>query len=59
MQAFRRLMSAQAEERLRPLRDCITATRACLLCAEQAAQRCHRQIIAEYLTGYGYDVQHL
>ena len=59
IRAFQRLMAQEAESRLQRLRACVQATRACLLCAEQDAQRCHRRIITAYLTTYGYSVQHL
>lgn len=57
--AFQRLMAQEAESRLQPLRACVEVQRACLLCAEQDAQRCHRRIITAYMTAYGYVVQHL
>jgi hypothetical protein len=57
--AFRRIMAQEADSRLQQLRTCVQAQRACLLCAEQDAQRCHRSIITAYLTAYGYVVQHL
>jgi uncharacterized protein (DUF488 family) len=59
IQAFEQLMAQEAERRLQRLRTCVQALRACLLCAEQEAQRCHRRIITAYLTDYGYVVQHL
>ena len=59
IRAFQQLMSQEAESRLQRLRACVQAQRACLLCAEQDAQRCHRRIITAYLTAYGYVVQHL
>jgi hypothetical protein len=40
-------MAQEAARRLQQLR------------ASVQAQRCHRRIITEYLTAYGYDVQHL
>jgi uncharacterized protein (DUF488 family) len=59
IRAFEQLMAQEAERRLQRLRACVQALRACLLCAEQEAQRCHRRIITTYLTDYGYVVQHL
>ena len=59
MHAFQRLMAQEAESRLQQLRAIVQAQRACLLCAEQDAQRCHRSVITAYLTAYGYVVQHL
>jgi uncharacterized protein (DUF488 family) len=59
IRAFQQLMSQEAESRLQRLRACVQVMRACLLCAEQDAQRCHRRIITAYLTAYGYSVQHL
>jgi uncharacterized protein (DUF488 family) len=59
IRAFQQLMAQEAESRLQRLRTCVQMVNACLLCAEQDAQRCHRGIIAEYLTAYGYIVQHL
>jgi uncharacterized protein (DUF488 family) len=59
IRAFEQLMAQEAERRLQRLRTCVQALRACLLCAEQEAQRCHRRIITAYLTDYGYVVQHL
>ena len=59
IRAFQQLMAREAESRLQRLRTCVQALRACLLCAEQDAQRCHRRIITAYLTAYGYSVQHL
>jgi uncharacterized protein (DUF488 family) len=57
--AFQQLMAQEAECRLQCLRTCMQTLCACLLCAEQDAQRCHRRIITAYLTAYGYSVQHL
>jgi uncharacterized protein (DUF488 family) len=31
----------------------------CLLCAEKDASACHRNLIADYLVGKGYQVEHL
>jgi uncharacterized protein (DUF488 family) len=59
IRAFQQLMAQEAESRLQRLRTCVQAQRACLLCAEQDAQRCHRRIITAYLTAYGYVVLHL
>jgi len=59
IRAFQQLMAQEAESRLQRLRACVQAQRACLLCAEQDAQRCHRHIITAYLTTYGYVVLHL
>jgi uncharacterized protein (DUF488 family) len=59
IRAFQQLMAQEAESRLQRLRACVQVMRACLLCAEQDAQRCHRRIITVYLTAYGYIVQHL
>ena len=59
IRAFQQLMAREAESRLQRLRTCVQAQRACLLCAEQDAQRCHRRIITAYLTAYGYVVLHL
>jgi uncharacterized protein (DUF488 family) len=59
IRAFQQLMDRDAESRLQRLQTCVHTLRACLLCAEQDAQRCHRRIITAYLTDYGYDVQHL
>lgn len=59
LQAFQQLMASDGQRRLQPLRACIETTRVCLLCAEQDAQRCHRQIITAYLLTYDYTVQHL
>jgi uncharacterized protein (DUF488 family) len=59
IRAFQQLMIQEAESRLQRLRACVQVMRACLLCAEQDAQRCHRRIITAYLTAYGYSVQHL
>ena len=59
IRAFQQLMIQEAESRLQRLRACVQVVCACLLCAEQDAQRCHRRIITAYLTAYGYIVQHL
>jgi uncharacterized protein (DUF488 family) len=59
IRAFQQLMIQEAESRLQRLRTDVQVVRACLLCAEQDAQRCHRRIITAYLTTYGYTVQHL
>jgi uncharacterized protein (DUF488 family) len=59
IRAFQQLMAREAESRLQRLRTCVQALRACLLCAEQGAQRCHRRIITAHLADYGYVVQHL
>jgi uncharacterized protein (DUF488 family) len=57
--AFQQLMAQEAESRLQRLRAYVQVVCACLLCAEQDAQRCHRRIITAYLTAYGYSMQHL
>ena len=31
----------------------------CLLCAEKSAEQCHRKLIADYLTGRGFQVEHI
>ena len=31
----------------------------CLMCAEQAADRCHRAIIAGYLARQGFEIEHI
>jgi uncharacterized protein (DUF488 family) len=59
IRTFQQLMIQEAESRLQRLRTDVQVVRACLLCAEQDAQRCHRRIITAYLTTYGYTVQHL
>jgi uncharacterized protein (DUF488 family) len=59
IRAFEQLMAQEAAYRLQRLQTCVQARRACLLCAEQDAQRCHRRIIVAYLIASGYDVQHL
>jgi uncharacterized protein (DUF488 family) len=59
IRAFKQLMAQEAERRLQRLRTCVQALPACLLCAEQDAQRCHRRIITAHLADYGYVVQHL
>jgi uncharacterized protein (DUF488 family) len=59
IRAFQQLMAQEGERRLQRLRTCVQALCACLLCAEQDAQRCHRRIITAHLTAYGYVVQHL
>lgn len=59
IRAFQQLMAIEAESRLQRLRTCVRAERACLLCAEQDAQRCHRRVITACLHDYGYSVQHL
>lgn len=59
IRAFQRLMAQEAESRLQQLRACAQARRACLLCAEQDAQRCHRSVITAYLMASGDVVQHL
>lgn len=54
---YRRLMDKSGDllaERLLGL-----ATPFCLLCAEKSPSRCHRSIIAEYLVGKGYAVEHI
>ena len=59
IRAFQQLMAQEAESRLQRLRTRVQAVCACLLCAEQDAQHCHRRIITAHLIAYGYDVQHL
>jgi uncharacterized protein YeaO (DUF488 family) len=59
IRAFKQLMAQEAESRLQQLCACVQAQRACLLCAEQDAQRCHRSVITAYLLACGYTVQHL
>jgi uncharacterized protein (DUF488 family) len=59
IRAFQQLMAREAESRLQRLRTSVQAACACLLCAEQSAQRCHRRIITAHLADYGYVVQHL
>ena len=59
IRAFEQLMAQEAKHRLQRLQSCVQTLRACLLCAEQDAQRCHRRIIVAHLTACGYDVQHL
>jgi uncharacterized protein (DUF488 family) len=59
VRAFRHLMAQQGATLLQPLRACLTAESACLLCAEQDVQRCHRRIIAEYLEADGFTAIHL
>jgi uncharacterized protein (DUF488 family) len=59
IRAFQQLLATDGPRRLQPLRACIETTRACLLCAEQDARRCHRHIITAYLLTYGYTVEHL
>jgi uncharacterized protein (DUF488 family) len=59
IRAFQQLMAQEAERRLQRLQTCVQALCACLLCAEQDAQRCHRRIITAYLIASGYSVQHL
>ena len=59
IRVFEQLMAREAEHRLQRLRTCVQGLHACLLCAEQDAQRCHRRIIAAHLTAYGYDMRHL
>jgi uncharacterized protein (DUF488 family) len=59
IRAFEQLMAQEAKHRLQRLQSCVQVLCACLLCAEQDVQRCHRRIIVAHLTAYGYDVQHL
>jgi uncharacterized protein (DUF488 family) len=59
IRAFQQLMAQEAERRLQRLQTCVQALCACLLCAEQDTQRCHRRIITAYLIASGYSVQHL
>src|SRR5215468_11688479 len=50
IRAFQQLMAQEANARLQRLRTCVQTRRACLLCAEQDMQRCHRRIIVVHLT---------
>jgi uncharacterized protein (DUF488 family) len=34
-------------------------TASCLLCAEKRAAECHRSLLADFLAGRGYEVEHL
>jgi uncharacterized protein (DUF488 family) len=31
----------------------------CLLCAEKRASECHRSLVADYLAGKGYEIEHI
>jgi uncharacterized protein (DUF488 family) len=59
IRAFRDLMAQQGATLLQPLRACLQAETACLLCAEQDVQRCHRRVIAAYLEADGFIARHL